>query len=458
MGASPSTFSISLAVPSMDDDAKRRILLTVTSTDTIYMVKERLATKLLRTPEHQRLFFGGRELEDGRTIKFYKFQDRHCLHLVFRPVASSSWPLLVPSHTISENEMVPSTPVQHASEALEHNSVQAEEGVSPTQAVSSSIQAMCVGDGGTFGSDCSEQGVSVTCPSIAGQERKRTNGRGMTSRASVVSSCSENWLDKLPPDVTDRLLQALLAQDKGWDLLFLNRETRQKVLRSTTALVCRDQPRHCNAICRAMANGACVSFRGWVPRLTFLDLGHNAMGACNTRMLAPVLRQCASLRLLDLSNNGFGDEGAACVAEVLEAAGVQSTLEWLDLSHNKVAAAGILAIASALPQCKRLVWMSLLGNTLDSHATADDTQEERQKVRRGLDAAVKDCASLQHIVLPGHAINSLRKKESLIGRRSGVECTVFASDACGVSPAECAFCSGAFKARLRESRAGDPTP
>lgn len=107
--------------------------------------------------------------------------------------------------------------------------------------------------------------------------------------------------------------------------------------------------------------------QGHLKQLRTLDLSDNKMTAAGATELAKVLRKGKCLQQLDLSGNSIGDQGAQSMAQVLP---IHRDMSELHLSGNAIGTEGAKALASAMVKHKGLQSIVLDNNDFgDAGAT-----------------------------------------------------------------------------------------
>ena len=69
----------------------RTVAIVTEETDTVLSVKIKLQEKDGVPVDEQRLIFGGHQLEDKRTLKFYNIEKDSTIHLVLRLPGGGLW-------------------------------------------------------------------------------------------------------------------------------------------------------------------------------------------------------------------------------------------------------------------------------------------------------------------------------------------------------------------------------
>eukprot|EP01043_Picozoa_sp_COSAG02_P050272 COSAG02_NODE_5149_length_4589_cov_52.640757_4_plen_349_part_00 len=112
---------------------------------------------------------------------------------------------------------------------------------------------------------------------------------------------------------------------------------------------------------------------GWYPivrlgrddRLTKLYLGQNDIGTEGVQELVSAFRGSSTLQVLELAENGIGDEGAVALAQLLsEGAGCCMSLTGLGLRGNVIGNIGASRLLRASQELRSLQWLDLGGNPI----------------------------------------------------------------------------------------------
>ena len=153
------------------------------------------------------------------------------------------------------------------------------------------------------------------------------------------------------------------------------KQKRQFVLRQLTGMSARCRittlELGCCAIAGPHAEWLAGGGRAQCRALVHLDLSDNKIGAAGAESLAGVLGQCAALVHLNLSNNQIGAGGAESLAGVL---GQCTALAHLDLQYNGIKTVGEGRLrASWRGQASGLVFVEVLE---EGGLEEDDDNEE----------------------------------------------------------------------------------
>lgn len=125
-----------------------------------------------------------------------------------------------------------------------------------------------------------------------------------------------------------------------------------------------------------------------LPGLRSLDLGQNRLGSAGAHALSAAFRSLPALESLTLDSCEINNAGARDIASALPA--LSSSLTALELSKNKIFAAGALALAAALPKLTRLACLRLRWNPFEDKGTL------------AVEAALPHLVNLETLVLGGN--------------------------------------------------------